>query len=135
LSTILLIDDDPKFMDEVERMLAAAGYRILRAATGKDAVDLLEKQHNEISLAIVDLMLPDINGFELIGAISRRANNVKVLATTSVYKDAHLEMAGALGADAAIRKPAAGLPLPEREWLETVSGLLSVAGSSPRGRA
>jgi CheY-like chemotaxis protein len=133
MSTILVVDDDVSFLNAAEDMLTTAGYRVLRAAGGKDAVDVLEKKHDQINLAIVDLYLPDVNGFELIGAISRRTNDVKVLAITGIYRDTHLEMAGSLGAHAAIRKPPAGKPLPESEWLGTIRRLIGDAGS--RGRA
>lgn len=127
---ILVVDDDPAFLDTLEQMLSTAGYRAIRARNGKEAVDELDQRHAEIRLAIVDLALPDINGFELLGAITRRVSHVKVLVMTSVYKDIHLEMAGSLGADAAIRKPPEGKPLPEHEWLSTIRQLL---GAEERG--
>jgi CheY-like chemotaxis protein len=135
MPTVLVVDDDPQFLNEAERMLITAGYRVLRAADGKQAVDLLEKKHREIDLTIVDLALPDINGFELIGAISRRASAIKVLATTSIHKDAYLDMAGALGAHAAIRKPSKGARLPEDEWLGTVHRLIGDAVREKRSAA
>jgi CheY-like chemotaxis protein len=127
MPTILVVDDDPNFLDAAEQMLVTAGYRVWCAADGKQAVDFLEKKHSEIDLTIVDLSLPDINGFELIGAISRRANAVRVVATTGIHKDTYLDMAGALGAHAAIRKPLKGTPLPEDEWLGTVHRLIGDA--------
>jgi len=140
MPTVLAVDDDPKFLNALAEMLTAAGYGVIRAADGVQTVDLLEKKHNEIDLIIVDLALPGINGFEIIGAISRRPNRLKIIATTSVYKDAHFEMAGALGAHAAIRKPPEGKPIPEREWLDTVHRLIGEpahpmradAGGAPR---
>jgi CheY-like chemotaxis protein len=121
------VDDDPGFMNASEQMLVAAGYRVLRAADGKQAVDVLERKHNEIDLIIVDLALPDINGFELIGAISRRVTPIKVIATSSVFKDTYLEMAGTLGAHASIRKSPEGKPFPESRWLSTVRQLIGSA--------
>jgi DNA-binding response OmpR family regulator len=120
MATVLVVDDDPKFLNAVEQMLVVAGYHVLRAIDGNQAVDLLEKKHSEIDLIILDLALPGINGFEIIGAVSRRPSSVKIIATTSVYKECHFEMAGTLGAHAAIRKPPEGKPLPEREWLAAV---------------
>jgi CheY-like chemotaxis protein len=133
--TILAVDDDPKFLDAADHLLTAAGYQVLRATDGNQAVDLLEKRHSEIDLIIVDLALPGINGFEIIGAISRRPNRVKIIATTSVYKDTHFEMAATLGAHAAIRKPAEGKPLQEREWLATVRRLIGEPARDLRANA
>jgi DNA-binding response OmpR family regulator len=127
MSTVLVIDDDPQFLDQMDTLLSTAGYRVIRATDGNDAVRVLEKRHGEIDLSIVDLGLPGINGFEIIGAISRRATKAKIIATTAIYKDMHLEMSETLGAHAAIRKPPAGKPLPEREWLDTVRRLIGSA--------
>ena len=129
MSTVLVVDDDLQFLNALEHMLVAEGYRVLRAATGQQAIDVLEKKHNEIDLIIVDLALPDTNGFELIGAISRRTSPIRVIATSCVFKDPYLEMAGTLGAHAAIRKSPEGTPLPESQWLETVRRLIGSAST------
>jgi len=105
-------------------MLADAGYRVLEALDGTGATRLLDRMRGTIDLAIVDLALPDINGFELIGALTRRPNSVKVIATTSVFNDMQLESATALGAHAAIRKPRSAKSLPRKQWLTTVQQLI-----------
>ncbi len=112
------------FVGEAGRMLTEAGYRVLQAPDGLRAVRILEEMRGEIDLAIVDLALPGMNGFELIGCLSRRPNSVKVLATSGVYHDMHLESATALGAHAAIRKPPSARQLPRQEWLGTVQQLI-----------
>jgi len=127
MATILVIDDDPGFQEEMEKMLSADGYEVLRAGDGMEGVKLLEKRHRGIDLAIVDLSLPGINGFEIIGALSRRPSGVKIIATTGIYGESHLEAAGTLGAHAVIRKPAPGGRLPEKDWLETIRRLIGPA--------
>ncbi len=131
MPTVLIVDDDPVFLGSAAELLSDAGYEVLRAHNGKEAIKTLEKKRNEVGLTIIDLNLPDINGFELIGALRRHNHAVKILATTGVYKDEHLEMAATLGADAALRKPGAGKPLPKREWLQTVERL--IGGAAGRG--
>jgi CheY-like chemotaxis protein len=125
--TILVIDDDIEFLDSVEHMLTTAGYRVLRATDGREGLRLLEQLRDAVDLAIVDLALPSVNGFEVIGTVARRPNSLKVIATTAVYKDTQLEVAGALGAHAVLRKPAHGAPLPVRDWLATVRKLIGPA--------
>jgi CheY-like chemotaxis protein len=124
MGTILVIDDDPAFLRETERMLGEAGHQVLQATDGIRAVHLLEQLHGCVDLAIVDLALPGINGFELIGALSRRPNSVKVIATSGVFGDLQLESATAVGAHAAIRKPANAKDLPRLQWLSTVQQLI-----------
>jgi CheY-like chemotaxis protein len=124
MRTILVVDDDPSFLGETEKLLGGAGYRVLNAPDGNKAIRMLEELRSGIDLAIVDLSLPGMNGFELIGALSRRPNTVKIIATSGVYKDTQLEGATALGAHAAIRKPAREKALPQRQWLVTVQQLI-----------
>jgi CheY-like chemotaxis protein len=129
MSTILVIDDDVEFLDAMHQMLSVPGYGVLRATDGNSAIRLLEEHHSLIDLAIVDLSLPGMNGFEIIGAVSRRPNSLKVIATTAVFRDSQLEIAGALGAHAVIRKPAPGSSIPRREWLETIEKLIGSPNS------
>jgi CheY-like chemotaxis protein len=129
LSTVLVIDDDVQFLDSVDGMLTESGYHVLRAADGPEAVSLLEEHREGIGLAIVDLSLPGLSGFEIIGALSRRPNSLKIIATTGVYRESQLEVAGILGAHATIRKPAPGSPLPKAEWLGTVRTLIGPANA------
>jgi len=124
MQTILIVDDDPAFVAETERMLADAGYQVLQAPDGTRAVRLLEQMRGKIDLAIVDLALPDINGFELIGALARRPNSVKIIATTSIFNDMQLESATTLGAHAAVRKPRVIKALPRKQWLSTIEQLI-----------
>ena len=105
-------------------MLVEAGYRVLQATDGLRAAKLMEELRGEIDLAIVDLALPGVNGFELIGALSRRPNSVKIIATSAVYKDSQLESATTLGAHAAIRKPAQMNSILRQQWLGTVEQLI-----------
>ena len=124
MRTVLVVDDDPAFATETSQMLTDAGYNVLQAQDGTRATRLLDQLRSTIDLAIVDLALPDINGFELIGALARRPNSVKVIATTSVFNDLQLESATALGAHAAIRKPRIAKALPRKQWLNTVEQLI-----------
>lgn len=124
MRTILLVDDDPLFMREAGNMLTEAGYHVVQASDGLRAVRMIEEMREGIDLAIVDLSIPGVNGFELIGCISRRPNSIKVLATSGVYHDLQLESTTALGAHAAIRKPRSPQQLPRSQWLGTVKKLI-----------
>lgn len=129
MKTILVVDDDPAFVAASEQLFSTAGYRVLQATDGVRAARMIEELHQKIDLAIVDLSLPGINGFELIGAIARRPSNVKIIATSGVYRDAHLESATTVGAHAAIRKPEPVRRLPKRQWLGAVQNLIGGAHS------
>lgn len=124
MGTILLVDDDPAFLTQVRKMLSEAGYEVLEAPDGEGAARVLEERRGQIDLAIVDLLLPGVNGFELIGAISRRPNSVKVIATSGIFRDKELCAATTVGAHATIRKPPPNRSLPREAWLNTIEQLI-----------
>jgi CheY-like chemotaxis protein len=122
--TILVIDDDAAFLIQLSHVLRDAGYHVLDATDVADAMAMLERLHAQIDLTIVDLVLPGGSGFEVINAVSRRANPMKILATTGLLKPNYLEVAKYMGAHAVLRKPEPGAALPAAEWLSQIEALL-----------
>jgi two-component system, OmpR family, response regulator RegX3 len=110
---VLVVDDDPAFSNELSRLLKKAGYTTIQAKDGKEAVQAMRKHEASIGAAIVDLALPEVGGFQVIGEIVniRRKSPIPLLAVTGAYKDLYLEVAEYLGAQASIRKPEAGQSL------------------------
>jgi CheY-like chemotaxis protein len=123
--TILVIDDDPVFSAQLREVLTEAGYLVLNSLTAKGGMALLDKSHEEISVLIVDLILPGYSGHEVIAAVKRRSTGIKVIAITAVLKQTQLEIMKYLGADAVLRKNAPDTPFPRDEWLSTIQGLLN----------
>src|SRR5947209_20248222 len=107
---ILSIDDEQAFRASLAGVLKAARYDVLEAADGQKALAVIEKLRGRIDLLIVDLCLPDVNGFEVIGTITRRRSNIKIIATSAVYQDLYLDIAATIGATEAIRKQPTGEP-------------------------
>ena len=62
-SMILLVEDEDDLASIVEYHLTKAGYTVLRAANGQNALDILES--TEVSLVLLDLMLPDMSGVDI----------------------------------------------------------------------
>jgi CheY-like chemotaxis protein len=110
--TILVIDDDPVFLAQLREVLTEAGYVVLDSLTAKGGMALLDKSHEEISVLIVDLILPGYSGHEVVAAVKRRATGIKVIAITAVLKQTQLEIMQYLGADAVLRKNAPDTPFP-----------------------
>ena len=63
--TILVVDDEPCVRRLIQRMLASVGYSVLGAANAQRAMVVAERHACEIDLLVTDVMLPDINGFDL----------------------------------------------------------------------
>lgn len=103
---VLIVDDDPSFCEALTKALLDAGaFTVRTASEGGEALKLLDREHDFIDVVVIDLNLPDVNGFEVIGAITRRKTVMGVMATTGVYQQMYLEVAQHLGANVAIRKP------------------------------
>ncbi len=119
---VLLADDDPAFREALERVLIDAGFSVRTARDGQEAIRILDAAHDSIDLAILDLNLPQVSGFEIIGAITRRKTVMGILAMTGAYRETFLEVAQYLGAHVAIRKPQNLEEL--KSWIPTIRSII-----------
>lgn len=100
---ILMVEDDVTIATVVEYTLGRAGYEVLREADGKAGLETALRC--AIDLAIVDLMLPELDGVALCRALSQRKPDVPlIILTARTEKRAMLEGFGA-GADDFMTKP------------------------------
>ena len=102
MKKILIVDDEAKIIDVVKSYLESKGYSVLTAENGRQALDIFEKQ--EISLVLLDLMLPDISGEEVCTVI-RKKSRVPVIMVTAKVEEADLLQGLGLGADDYVTKP------------------------------
>jgi two-component system, cell cycle sensor histidine kinase and response regulator CckA len=109
--TILLVDDHAPARKSMQRILLDAGYQILAASSGKQALRLFTEHSEAPDLLIADCLMPGMNGQELAETLLRIKPGLKVL-LISGYHDASLE--SAIGALEMIRKPFSGRALIER---------------------
>jgi DNA-binding response OmpR family regulator len=130
---ILVVDDDADFRAEICALLRAAGYELIEAADGHQAIALLETSGERIDVAIIDLVLPgEISGFDLLGMISRHELQMRVLATSAVFRSATLEAVLRIGAHGILPKPEPGQPLDMQKWLSAVRAQLTQRHDSRR---
>ena len=64
MKTILAVDDDPDILALEEKILKREGYEVLTASNGAKAISLIKTGRN-IDLILLDVMMPNINGFEV----------------------------------------------------------------------
>jgi DNA-binding response OmpR family regulator len=104
---VLVVDDDFAFRNLLVKELAPAGFQAEVAATGGEAVRLL--RHRPPDLVVVDVMLPEIDGFQICRAIkqSRRYGGIPVLLMSAVIDSTRVtdEVLARYGADAYFEKP------------------------------
>ncbi len=77
--TILVIEDDERVAVLVSRILERAGYRVLAARSGQDALRLCEERAGAIDLVLSDVVVPDLNGPEVVRRMRESSVHAKVL--------------------------------------------------------
>ena len=108
---ILVVDDEEEIADLIELYLTSNGYPVYKAYNAKDALKILEKR--TISLAILDVMMPQIDGFTLCQMI-REKYNFPIIMVTAKITDKDKIKGLNLGADDYITKPFMPLELVAR---------------------
>ena len=79
METILVVDDEADVCELARDCLVAAGYRILEARDGEEALRVAEDHTEPIHLLLTDVIMPGLNGVELAGRLARQRPDTKVL--------------------------------------------------------
>lgn len=78
-NTILAVDDDPQVLQLIEAILTDAGYMILTAGGGREAVDLFEDKTEAIGLVILDIQMPGMDGKEVFARLKSIKPEIPIL--------------------------------------------------------
>lgn len=101
-TNIMIVDDEKEITDLVELYLKNEGYNVFKAYNVREALDIICKKN--LDLAILDVMLPEMNGFELCKII-REKHNFPIIMLTAKVEDMDKIAGLTLGADDYITKP------------------------------
>ncbi|MGO9116804.1 MAG: response regulator [Desulfomonilaceae bacterium] len=77
-----MAEDDDLVRDVTKRILKRAGYKVLTAANGKEALNLYGKERDMISLVILDLIMPEMGGKECLEKLLEIDPDAKILITS-----------------------------------------------------
>lgn len=99
---ILVVDDEFKILDVISSLLESKGYRVFRAETGFQALEIFDREN--ISLLVLDLMLPDITGEDVCKRI-RKKSRVPIIMLTAKVEEQDLLTGLNIGADDYMTKP------------------------------
>ncbi len=75
---ILIIEDNPANLKLASDILTAEGYEVLKATEGMAGLEILKQRHDQISLVLLDLKLPDMDGIEIIKKIKAGPDTRKI---------------------------------------------------------
>jgi DNA-binding response OmpR family regulator len=101
---ILIVDDERDTLGLIELTLQTAGYLVTTALSGAQALSLLEE--DTFSLLLLDVMMPDMTGFEIIQSLRQKGSSIPpIVFLTAKGREEDVEMGKELGAVAYLKKP------------------------------
>ena len=100
--SILICDDQPDIVSALKIYLAPEGYRLLEASTGKQALEIVQKE--DLHLILLDVMMPEMDGITATAKI-REISNVPIVILTAKSETEDMVLGLSVGADDYITKP------------------------------
>jgi CheY-like chemotaxis protein len=85
MARILVADDAPAVLDVLDDILALEGHQVLRATSGQEALRRFEESSPD--LAVIDIMMPDMDGLVVLDAIRRVSGDLPVILITGLVGD------------------------------------------------
>lgn len=101
--TILAVDDEPEVLSLFKRILSAENVDLLPAANGTEALAIARRTH--LDLAILDVKLPDVGGFEVLRRLRKIDPGLPVIVVTSYGSPETVRTSMRLGAFDCLTKP------------------------------
>ena len=108
---VLVVEDHPMIAELVETRLRIEGMRPTKCLGGREALQVLA--HADFDLVILDIMMPEVDGYEVLRFLksAERTRHVPVIFLTAKSADADISKGLALGADYYVTKPFSGADL------------------------
>ena len=102
--TILVVEDESRMRKLIKDFLAVKGYKILEAADGEKALEVFETEKDKISLILLDVMMPKLDGWSVLRQI-RQTSKVPIIMLTARGEEQDELFGFELGVDEYISKP------------------------------
>ena len=102
--TILVVDDDRGCSEQLAKLLRCLGYQAVAVMSGAEALRFVD-EHGPPGLVLLDLLMPQMNGIEVLSRLHERYPDVPVCLITALYDEFLLRAALRLGAYDCVTKP------------------------------
>ena len=103
--TILWVDDEEIALEVWSQMLQKLGYKVLQARYGIEALDIFKKSKNSISLVILDMRMPGMNGCEVFDRLKKIQPEVKIIIVSGYMEEYDLCEISTRNFDGYLNKP------------------------------
>lgn len=103
--TVLAVDDVPLNLILVEKILQRYNFKVKKANGGQEALDMIAAE--KPSLVLLDLMMPNVDGFDVLAALSKseETSNIPVVILSALNSESDIEKALSNGAKDFVTKP------------------------------
>ncbi|MFD1957496.1 response regulator transcription factor [Paenibacillus thailandensis] len=103
MANILIVDDDPDIRELIRFYMLEEAFQVLEAGNGKEAVKEMRKRH--VDLVVMDVMMPDMDGWELCSHIKEHYPEVPIIMVTAKRETTQKIKGFNMGADDYLVKP------------------------------
>ncbi len=126
MERVLIVDDDPDILRLVSYNVSQAGFEVITASTGREALEVVQKQPPD--LIILDVMLPDVDGMEVCRTLRQQdpSRRIPIIMLTARGDEIDRVVGFELGADDYVTKP-----FSPRELVLRVKSILRRSGGEP----
>jgi len=103
--TILLVDDEDMIIDVGKEMLKTLGYKVLAADSGKEAIEIYQKNVNDIDMVVLDMIMPDMGGGETFDRLKEINPDIKLLLSSGYSINGQAREILERGCNSFVQKP------------------------------
>ncbi len=103
--TVLIVDDEDVIRDLIADVVADRGYRVLTAASGKDAVEIVRAESGAVDLVILDMLMPEMDGRRTFEQMREIVPDIRVLIATGFGREDIAQSLLQLGVCGVVSKP------------------------------
>ena len=90
--TVLIVDDEELLLTMSEMVLTSFGYRVLTAANGQQAMEVIEHPDSHVDLVVTDLVMPHMDGHQLIQRLHAVVPDMRVICTSGNFRPSNREL-------------------------------------------
>jgi CheY-like chemotaxis protein len=90
--TVLIVDDEELLLTMSEMVLTSFGYRVLTAGNGRQALDIIERSDSHVGLVVTDLVMPHMDGHQLIQHLQNVAPGLRIICTSGNFRPSNRQL-------------------------------------------